>query len=289
MGVLQAVFLGFLQGVTEFLPVSSSGHLALFKNLFGLSDVGIAFDILLHIGTLIAVFAAYWKDVVKLFANGIAILIDVFYNVSAFFKNLAGNRLRYRRVVCTAYRKFVMLIVVSTIPTAVIAILTGDIIEASEKTLIISAICLLITGVLLLIADELPEGMRTPKQTSYLHAVVVGMVQGLATLPGISRSGSTITACLGCGFRKDFAVKYSFLMSIPAILGAGILKLGDLGTDQTGAPGFLACLLGMIVAAAAGYICIKTMLVVVRRKKYRFFAYYCFIVGGISFITYFVK
>lgn len=289
MSVLQAMFLGALQGVTEFLPVSSSGHLAIFKNLLGVSDVGIVFDILLHVGTLVAVFLCFWKDIKRLIIEGIGIIIDFFHNIVVFFKRLAGQKVRYRRIIRSSYRKLVMLIVVSTIPTGIVAILIGDVAEAMEKTLLVPGVALLITGVLLLIANELPEKDKTPKYTSYSNALVVGMVQGLAVIPGISRSGSTIVACLGCGMKKEFAVKYSFLMSIPAIMGAAVLKLKDLGsaTAQGGSvPGYI---LGTIVAAVVGFVAIKYMLVAVRNKKYKGFAYYCFILGTISIITYFVK
>lgn len=288
MSLLQSLFLGFVQGVTEFLPVSSSGHLAIFKNFFGMGDVGMAFDILLHLGTLIAVFVVYWKDIVKIFFNGIEIIVDVCYNVTVYFKRRKGEKIRYRRIINTAYRKFALLVIVSTIPTGLIAVLTKNITEAVGKSLIVPGICLLITGVLLLICDLLPGGSKTPKGTTYGNALFIGAVQGIATLPGISRSGSTITAAVACGLRRDFAVKYSFIMSIPAILGAVVLDIPDLAHEATGLGQMMNYFAGTIVAGVVGYICIKTMLVIVKNKKFNYFAYYCFIIGIISIIGYFV-
>lgn len=284
----ESILLGIIQGVTEFLPVSSSGHLAIFKNILGMKDVGISFDILLHVGTLIAVFIVYWKDIARLFYDGIGIVIDACANVGVFFKrNAMGQRVKYRRVISSSYRKFAMLVIVSTIPTGIIGIIGKDFVEEMSSTLIVPGICLIITGLLLMLSDKLPDGSKTPKKTTYKDAVFVGICQGIATLPGISRSGTTITAEILCGFRRDFAVKYSFIMSIPVILGAAVLDLKDFGSEGLSGTTLASYIVGMIAAAVVGYICIKTMLVIVRKKKFSYFSYYCFAVGAIAILWYF--
>lgn len=288
MSLWNAIILGIVQGAAEFLPVSSSGHLAILKNVFGLSDVSISFDILLHMGTLIAVFLVYWRDIVRLVKDGIGIIADSCYNIYAAVARRRGQNIRYRKVICSAYRKFAMLVIVSTIPTGILGIVTKDVIAAVEKTLLVPGICLLITGVLLLICDLLPAGRKTPKQTTWGNAVFLGLAQGFAILPGISRSGATITAGCFCGLRRDFAVKYSFIMSIPAILGAMVLEGKEVFTSEL-APGELRnYLIGALVAAVVGYICIRTLLLVVRNKSFRFFAYYCFVIGAVAIIAHFV-
>jgi len=146
---------------------------------------------------------------------------------------------------------------------------------------------LLVTAVLLFISDQMPDGQKTPKNTSYFNAVFMGICQGIATLPGLSRSGTTIVAGLLCGLRRDFVVKYSFIMSIPAILGAAVLEIPDMGKDMA-TTGVASYVVGMIVAAVVGYICIKTMLVVVRNKKFKYFSYYCAVVGLVAIIASFV-
>ncbi|MGN0383034.1 MAG: undecaprenyl-diphosphate phosphatase [Eubacterium sp.] len=290
MSLLEAIILAIIQGVTEFLPVSSSGHLAIFKNLFGLKDMGLTYDILLHLGTLLAVFVVYWKDILRLIIDGVGIIADCIYNFFLFFKNTClDEKNTYRKIISNSYRKFALLIIVSTIPTGIIGVIGGDIIENAGATLIVPGLCLLITGVLLLIADNIPEGDKTPKKTTYGNALFTGIAQGVATLPGISRSGTTITACLACGMKKEFAVKYSFIMSIPAIMGAVVLDLTDLATEQISTPELTNYIVGTIVAAVVGYICIKTMLVVVKNKKFKYFSYYCFVMGAVAIITYFVK
>lgn len=281
--------MGFIQGLTEFLPVSSSGHLAIFKNILNINlDTGMFFDIMLHLGTLIAVFIAFRKDIWRLIVEGVCIVIDFFYNIIAFFRNLFTKAgIPYRRIVRSGYRKFVMLVIVSTIPTGIIGYLARDIVETAASVLIVPGICLLITGILLLIADVVNDGHKRPKDVTYTNAFAVGICQGIATLPGLSRSGTTITACLLSGFDRRFAVKYSFIMSIPAILGASLLEVKDVDFGALKAGELINYGIGTLVAAVVGYICIKTMLVVVRKKKFKIFAIYCFLLGIISVVGFF--
>lgn len=289
MSLLQAILMGLIQGLTEFLPVSSSGHLALFKILFGVeTETGILFDVLLHVGTLIAICMVYYKDILRLIVEGCCIIRDSVVNAVIFFRNKVRKESEgYRKIINNSYRKFVMLIIVSTIPTGVIGVMGKDVVEMASEILIVPGICLIVTAILLFVADHVKDGDKLPKSVTYTDAFGVGIAQGIATLPGLSRSGTTITACLLSGYQRNFAVKYSFIMSIPAILGALILELTDLkGLDVTGAD--VACyIVGMIVAAVVGYICIKTMLVVVRKKKFTGFAIYCLIVGALSIAGYF--
>ena len=289
MSLLQAILMGLIQGLTEFLPVSSSGHLALFKILFGVeTDTGILFDVLLHVGTLAAICVVYYKDIWRLIVEGCCIVRDAAVNVVIFFRNQINKESQgYRRIVCNSYRKFVMLVIVSTIPTGIIGFMGKDVVEMASEILIVPGICLIVTGVLLIIADRIKDGDKLPKSVTYTNAFGVGIAQGIATLPGLSRSGTTITACLLSGYQRNFAVKYSFIMSIPAMLGALVLELTDLKGLQVTAPDVACYVVGMLVAAVVGYICIKTMLVIVRKKKFTGFAIYCFIVGALSIAGYF--
>lgn len=284
MELIKAIILGLIQGLAEFLPISSSGHLAIFKYVLGFdTDTGLLFDVLLHLGTLVAVFVAFYKDIFELIKEGFSI-------IGQFFKSLFGcmfKKAKWQPVVTTPYRRFVMLVIVSTIPTGIMGILLSDAINAASATLIVPGILLLLNGVQLLISDRLPDGMLTEADASYGKAAIVGIAQGVATFPGISRSGTTITACLACGFKREFAVKYSFIMSIPAILGALLLELLDFEAEMLTASDWMNYLTGTVIAGLVGYVCIKTMLVIVRGKKFKYFAYYCFAMGAFAVLYHF--
>lgn len=290
MTLLQAILMGIIQGLTEFLPVSSSGHLAIFKNVFHVNtDMKMTFDILLHVGTLIAVFICYWSDIKKMVVEGVRMCIDCLANAGTFLTNrFKGEEQEYRRIITGSYRKFVLLVIVSTIPTGIIGFLGKDLVEKAGGNMLLIGVCLLITACLLMIADRSVPGRKTPKDITYKNAAGIGIMQGIATLPGISRSGMTITACLISGFDKRFAVKYSFIMSIPAILGAAVLDLKDLFTESISAGEAGCYVVGMLFSAAVGFICIKFVLALVRNRKFKYFSYYCIVMGLVSIVYYFV-
>ena len=285
MSLIQAIVLGLIQGITEFLPVSSSGHLAILQYIFNVdTDTGMLFEVMLHLGTLIAVCAVYFKDIKKLVVEGVHILIDVFANLKNRF---TGGHEKTRRIVTNAYRNFVLLILVTTIPTGIIGIIFNSFMDAATSSLLVPGICLVVNAIVLLILGSLPGGKKKVKAASYKDAAVIGVAQGLAVLPGISRSGSTISACLGLGFDRNFAVKYSFIASLPAIIGANILELRHLGDALATGTNFLYYIIGMVVAGISGYICIRLMMYLVSEKKFSYFAYYCAIVGVIALIFHF--
>jgi len=289
MEFLKAIFLGLIQGLTEFLPVSSSGHLAIMKNLLHMEmDTGLLFDVLLHFGTLAAIFIAFWRDIKELIIEGFKIIADFFVNTGIFFARLAGKKNAYRKIVTTPYRKFVMLVIVSTIPTGIIGIVFKDAIELVGATLLVPGLCLILTSILLTIADRVKTGKKQAQDVSYTEAGLIGLAQGIATLPGLSRSGTTITACLLSGFDREFAVKYSFIMSIPAVLGAVILELKDFSVGSLSTSELANYAAGTLVAGVVGYICIKTMLKLVKGKKFIFFSYYCLLVGILAVVGFFI-
>ncbi len=281
MTALQSIFLGVIQGLTEFLPVSSSGHLAILKQFFHIrTDGGLLFDVLLHVATLAVVFLVYRKDIWAMIREAVFMIGDLLRNLAAFIQNrihrVSGG---YRRIADGATRKFVLLILVSTIPTAIVGYLAEPLVTDASSTLLIPGICLLITAVLLVMADTVPEGHRREEDVPYRYALLIGLVQGVATMPGLSRSGTTIAVCMLLGFDRAFAVKYSFILSVPAVLGAALLEVPEvIASPVTGSQAGI-CLLGMAFAFAVGYICIKALFVAVRNKKFIYFAGYCTVVG----------
>ena len=290
MTILQAIFLGIIQGLTEFLPVSSSGHLAIAQNIFEIDTGGsMLFDIMLHVGTLAAVFVAYRKDIVRMIREAICICIDIGANTKIWISNRKNDEaLRYKRIIHNNYRKFVVLILVSTIPTGVIGYAAKNLVEAASATLIVPGVCLLLTGVLLVVADFTEDGKKIPRDVSYTNGFFIGIAQGISTLPGLSRSGTTITACLVSGFDKRFAVKYSFLMAVPAVLGASVLEIKDAVAEEITGNLVLCCVIGAVVAGLVGYVCIKVMLSIVRKKKFKCFAIYCLVLGVAAIAAHFI-
>lgn len=290
MTLLEAIIMGIVQGLTEFLPVSSSGHLSFMQHILKINtDMGLLFDVLLHLGTLIAIFIAFWKDIRQLFTEGIAILCDWIWNLIHFFMNLfRKKKFGYRKIMTTAYRRFVVMILISTVPTGILGLLLKDLIESTITSVLVPGMCLMLTGVLLVMADHYRKETKQEESTTIWDAIFLGISQGVATIPGLSRSGTTITAGLSRGFTRDYAVRYSFIMSIPAVLGAVVLEVKDLAFQAITKTEIANYLVGMAVAAVVGFFCIKSMMVIVRGKKFTYFAVYCFIVGGIAVLSNFV-
>ena len=271
---LQAIIMGLVQGLAEFLPVSSSGHLVLSKFILG-AELGTSalFEILLHVGTLLAVFVFYWKDVLNLIKEGLLLIKDFFLFV-------------FKRKKFDLYldRKMVVFIIVASIPTAILGLLM----EAFLEDLFLSSVvavgfALLVTGTMLMLIRKMPKSDKTLEEMKGRDAFTIGLVQGIATIPGISRSGSTVTAGLFCGLDKEFAFRFSFLMSIPAILGAAVLKMMDVNiADLTANAGPYA--VGMIVAAVVGYASIRWLKNLIQKDQFHYFGYYCLAVGLISIV-----
>lgn len=291
MTLTESILLGLLQGLTEFLPVSSSGHLVILRQLLGTSaaETGILFDVMLHLGTLAAVFTAFWSDIRRLARETVCIFRDGIQNLKMLYKKLrTGEEPRYTRIVHNNYRKFILLILISTIPTAFIGMVAEPAVEFASGSLLAAGIGLYVTSVMLLVVDFIKDGEKLPRDAGYWCAVVIGVCQGLAVFPGVSRSGITIAACLLCGFHKKFSVKYSFIMSIPAILGAAIWELRSLSGIRFQALPFLYGLIGVIIAGVVGYFCIGIMIKLIRRKRFRYFACYCFLIGTAALVCHFV-
>jgi undecaprenyl-diphosphatase len=288
MDLLNAIIMGVVQGIAEFLPISSDGHLALMSNILHMNaDTGLLFNVMLHFGTLVAVCIAFWKDILELICEGFKLIGDCLVNIGRFINQPNDQKkVNYKQVLSTPYRRFVMLVIVSTIPTGLIGILFKDLIEGISNNVLITGMCLILTGMSLIIADRAKEGTKNDANASYTEAGVIGVAQGLAILPGLSRSGCTITASLLLGFDRDFAVKYSFIMSIPAILGAVVLEVKDFSMDMVTQNQLMNYMVGTVIAAAVGFFAIKTMLVIVRGKKFKYFAYYCFAVGVLAILWY---
>ena len=274
------IIMGLIQGLTEFLPISSSGHLAIFGNMLGWQDSGILFEVLLHVGTLAAVFAAFYKDIADLIKEG-------FLLVGRFFLALAG-KIKWRQVLNNDKKYFVCYILLSMLPTTALGLLLKKTIEEAYTGTLIPGIGLLVTGAILLYTLKVPAGKKGEKEMTFGDALLIGTAQGIATLPGVSRSGSTIVTARVRGLTPELAVRFSFIMSIPAILGAAVLQIHDGAAESLSAGTLGLYLLGAAVAAVSGFLCIKWLLGIIRKGKLYYFAYYCFGMGVLAIILNFV-
>ncbi len=277
MNIIYGILLGLVQGVAEFLPISSSGHLALVEKLLGAGGAMVAtmddsafFNIMLHLATLAAVIAAYRTDVRDMIVEFIAMVRGLRRGESLMSGNIPVRRL-------------ILMILVSTLPLFLILPFHHAIEGLADVPWFIGA-ALIVTGLLLYVADRMPQGRKTERDMTVVDAVVIGLAQALATMPGLSRSGTTITAGMGRGLRRDFAVRFSFLMSLVSVLGAVVLSLIDVIQDGVDTSLLPACFVGMLVAGVTGYLSIRLLQKIVAKKRFGGFAYYCWIVGVVSII-----
>lgn len=276
MPIWIAILLGAVQGLAEFLPISSSGHLVLVQELVDFHQYGadhVTFDVILHLGTLTAVVIAFWGDVKSLVVEFFKMLFD-------------GFKLRNQ-----PYRRMVVMVILATLPLVIGAVLEKAIESAFTSTLVVG-LGLIFTACVLWTSSKVSDkrekegtGGKDAGNATFLDAVKVGFMQLLAVLPGVSRSGSTICAGQFCGFSRDFAVRFAFIMSIPAVLGSVVFKLDDiieLGME----PGLLVpSIVGFITSAVSGYLAIILVRVLTKKNSFRYFAVYCAVVGIITVIA----
>ena len=267
MTYVMSAVLGFLQGVAEFLPISSSGHLSLFQHFFGMEEPDSLFNILLHFATLIAVCVYYFQDVMEM-------MVEFFRGVAALFSRTPsrGNPPEGRRLV--------LLVIVGTLPLFAVLPVESKIEMLGGSPVFVSC-ALLVTGCVLFLSDRYGGGRKTAKNATIKDALLVGLAQGVATIPGLSRSGCTISAGVAMGFQRKFAVRYSFLLSLPAVFGATLLKvIKTIKAAEPLAEGILPkYLLGMAVAGVVGYFSIRLVDLLASKGKFGAFAWYCWGAG----------
>lgn len=278
---MRAIILGLVQGLTEFLPISSSGHLAIGQHLIPgtvSSEQDILLNILLHFATLLVVLIYYRQDI----AATLKVTFSFLWGSRSRNSHNSPEHGRENESNNPLARKMLALIVVGSIPTGILGlgVKFSDRIEELFSSLPLVGIALLVTGTLLFLSDRF--GPSNPKQDiSYIDALIIGTVQGIAILPGISRSGSTISSGILRGIERKTAATFSFLLSIPAILGAVVLEAKDIAT-LADTPQCIPYLLGMLVAFGSGYVAIAALIRVVMKRKLSWFAVYCWVVGGIT-------
>ena len=270
MTVFTSFLLGLIQGVAEFLPISSSGHLAIAQNLLNLqAEIPAFFDVLLHLGTLLAVFVAYWQDIKDM-------VVEFFCGIGDLVHHSTPTPV-------PPARRLILLIILGTLPLFAVLPIKDKVQGLSDNMIFIGA-ALIVTGFLLFASDMIRKGRKTERNATWLDVLIVGVGQAIATLPGISRSGMTISAGCFIGFERKFAVRFSFLLSIPAVLGANILSLKDAfeaGIVWSEVPIYLV---GVVTAAVVGYLCIRLLRMIADKGRFGAFAYYCWAVGLLTLV-----
>lgn len=274
MSILSAIFLGLVQGVTEFLPVSSSGHLAVLQNVFHLQTAEqghLFFDVLLHLGTVISILAVYWKDVCYIVRDSLDFVHEARFAPPEQRRQHPGGR-------------FLLMLIIGFLPLFVVLPIHDTLEQLYYKTGFIGA-AFLLTGCILFISDKIVPGRKNERTMTAKDALLIGAAQAVATIPGLSRSGSTITAGISTGLNRSFAMKYSLLMSVPAVLGANLLSLIDAIRDGVDWGSMPAYLIGTVVAMVTGYFSILLLQRLLNKGKFGKFAYYLWGVGVVTLIA----
>ena len=270
MDIIQAIIIGIVQGLTEFLPVSSSAHLVFIQKLLGVES-SLAFDTFLHLGTLIAVLWFFRYDIYKMLKSWWLSIQDI---LQGRFKEGFYD---------DPYKRLAWYVILATVPVGIVGVLFEDSVDALfSGALYVPAFFLFVTGTILYLSQRMSSGEINYNTITKKEALFMGLGQACAILPGLSRSGTTIAAGLTIGLNKEFAAKFSFILSIPAILGAFVLQLKDIGSAMDA--NFLPVILGFIASIVAGYLAIKWMLDLVKNKSLDIFAYYCWLMGLIVFM-----
>lgn len=270
MDILQGIIIGVVQGLTEFLPISSSAHLIFIHNILGVGS-SLAFDTFLHMGSLIAVLFFFRKDVYEMIRAWVLSVGDIAQGrfVEGFKKD--------------PYKRLAWYVILGTIPVGIVGILFKSQVEALfAGALYVPAFFLFVTGTILYLSQRMNSGKVDFNNMSAKESLFMGLGQACAIMPGLSRSGTTIAAGLTIGLNKEFAAKFSFILSIPAILGATVVQLGDIGSALDA--NLWPVAFGFIAAAVSGYIAIKWVLDLIQNKSLDIFAYYCWAIGIIIFM-----
>lgn len=272
MELYQAVVLGLVQGLTEFLPISSSGHLVIFQHLFGMKEAELVFDVCLHLGTIVAVLFYFRQDLM------------------AMIRALVQTGLKYMKKeisVSEAWEKqdikMAVLIIAGTLPTMIIGLGFKHIAETLFSSIVLVGWALIVTGLILWLTRTVHDKENTMNDFSIKKASIIGLIQGLAITPGISRSGSTIAAGIFLGLDRELAARFSFLLSIPAIIGAAILSLKDI--SGPGQMPLSVLLSGMAVACVSGYLALSFLVFIVKKGRLYMFAPYCVLVGIVAIVA----
>ncbi|MBC7087312.1 MAG: undecaprenyl-diphosphate phosphatase [Tissierellales bacterium] len=273
MGWLEAIVLGFFQGIAEFLPISSSGHLALLQQFFGITQGNLFYAEMLHFGTLLSILIVYFKDIKAIVLDFLKLIISIFK--SKKIPTLNSNQ------------KFAVLILIASIPTALIGLIFEDFIESMFSSVLPIGIAFIVTGFLLWFSEKKGNGNKSIENVTVKDSIFVGFMQGLAIFPGISRSGSTIVGALLRDFDRSLATEFSFILSIPAVLGSFLIGIKG-AVENSSVTIELPIFIGVFISAITGIFAIKALIKMLENKKLHYFSFYLWIIGIIVIVSQFI-
>lgn len=286
MEIFREILLGIIQGITGFLPVSSSGHLILLSRIFGMDSSYLAlFLCLLKISSLLAIIIILFRDIMKLIIGAFQLIQDVFSNMVIFLIRLLGRKKEgYFVLDSNPYKRIVLMMTISSAVTYVIACFIGSIAENISQMPMAIGICFLLSAVILLLTDHMDAGKRTSKNMNAFDAVVIGLAQGLSVVPGISRLVMTLAAAMALGFGKSFALKYSYFLAIPTLTGYGLITLHNLAGTAVSMSNLGNILAGMLCCCILSAFCLRLMMNLAKRGSYGIFAAYGAVVGILAIL-----
>lgn len=257
MSIWESMFLGIVQGLTEFLPVSSSGHLVIIQNILGVKQPGVTFEVFVHFGTLVSILWVFYPDIKELIKAGLWLNND------------------------KMGRRMIFLLIMGCIPTAIMGLVFLPFFVGLFNSVVTAGIMLLVTGSILWLINWKVPGRKKVDKMTVLDALLIGVFQGIAIIPGISRSGTTISAALFRDLDRETAVRYSFLLAVPVILGAALLEARDIITGANEVVSLIPVTLGTIAAFLSGVFAIKTFIRVLNKGRLYYFSYYCWLAGSL--------
>lgn len=274
MDIIQAIILGIVQGLAEFLPVASAGQVILVTHILGVTfpsqSDALAFNTLLHLGTLTAIVGFFYRDIIKIIRAFIASIIDIFQK--KFKKGLKED----------VYKRLAWLMIMSTIPAAIVGGLFNKQFEILFGSVVAVGVFLIINGFILYITDYAKRGNDKVKELSFRNAFLIGVVESLALFPGISRSGTSITAGLFAGLERECAARYAFLIALPVIAAAVIFEIKNIGALSQNSP--IAMVAAYVAVVVFGYLSIGLLIRLIKSTSLKIFSYYCWIVGALTLI-----
>ncbi|SHD77072.1 Undecaprenyl-diphosphatase [[Clostridium] ultunense Esp] len=274
--LVQAIILGVFQGIAEFLPISSSGHLVILQHFFGITEGNLFFAEMLHFGTLVSIVIVYFNDIIKI--------------VVEFIKMIKNWIIEKKLKIKNDYQKLGLLIIIGSIPTAIIGLAFEDFFEKLYSSSILPiGIAFIITGALLWVANNQSYENKKVKNMSFLDGLIIGTFQGIAIVPGISRSGSTIVAGLFRGLNRSLATEFSFLLALPATFGAGILGIREVIKTDSQVAFTMPLVVGVLLSTIVGVFAIKILIKMLKKDKLHYFSYYLWLVGLITIVFSFIK